>query len=202
MKKLTLLFMVLLFTVPCLAQEWIGSALYQAAVPTGDTKTFVDAASFRGVALDFRKTLDPNTTFGVFFGWNIFYKRLNETIELKTPNPGALTGLQDRTLNAFPIMLNVHRYFGDKKAARPYVGLNAGGFYMVQRLDIGIYSFQKDEWQWGAAPEFGVLVPVKGDNSIILNLKYNYAFTGESPIGADVNNAYWTIGLGYAWNEY
>ena len=120
---------------------------------------------------------------------------------MKTENPGAITGLQDRTINAIPIMLNAHQYFGKRKGIRPYIGLNAGGFWMLQRFDIGIYRFQEDEWQWGIAPEIGVLVPLKGNSSIIVNGKYNYAFTGDSPVGGDINNEYWMIGIGYVWNQ-
>jgi hypothetical protein len=58
-------------------------------------------------------------------------------------------------------MLNAHQYFVKRKGIRPYIGLNAGGFYMLQRFDIGIHSFQEDEWQWGIAPEIGVVVQLK-----------------------------------------
>jgi len=73
---------------------------------------------------------------------------------------------------------------------------------MAQRFAIGIHSFQQDEWQWGIAPEIGFLVPLSRGSTLIVNGKYNYAFTGESPVGADINHEYWTIGIGFAWSQF
>jgi len=184
------------------AGEWIGSVSYQISVPSGDTEKFIDNTSFRGLSLDFRKFIHKNTSLGFMTGWNVFHKRTSDTIELKTRNPGAITGLQDRLVNAFPIMINVHQYFGKRRDIRPYIGLNAGGFIMTQQFDIGIHSIQENEWQWGMAPEIGVLIPLKGYGSILVNGKYNYAFTGDSITGDDINHEYWMIGIGYAWSQY
>ena len=185
-----------------LAQQWSTALSYQISMPSGDTKEFTDKTSFRGVGLDFRKKIASTTTVGLFFGWNVFYERTTETIELETNFPGALTGTQDRYLNSFPIMLTLQHAFGKSRSLRPYVGLNLGGFYMVQKLGIGLSQFQNDQWQWGGAPELGVIIPVEIDTDIIINVKYNYAFTGESAVGADVNYSYWMIGIGCAWSGY
>jgi outer membrane protein W len=146
-----------------LAQDWYGAATYQISFPAGDTKDFTNATSFRGVGLDFRMALDKNMTWGLFFGWNVFYERVNETVEIENENPGAITSTQDRTLNSYPIMLTGHYYFGEKKGFRPYAG------------------------------------PVDYDFSIIVNGKYNYAFTGESVTGGDINHSYLNLNIGIVW---
>jgi hypothetical protein len=184
------------------AQEWISGLTYQISFPSGDTKQFTDETSFYGFGLDFRKPVDRYTTVGFMFGWNVFNQRVTKTTELETENPITITGLQDRTLNSFPIMLNAHRYLGQGKDTRLYIGLNAGGYYMLQRFSIGINTFQKDQWQWGIIPEIGFVMPLQGGSTLILNGKYNYAFTGESPLGGEINHEYWTIGIGFAWSQY
>lgn len=202
-KKILLIsILVFSFSNHGFAQDFFGSVTYQISIPKGDTKNATDETSFRGFGLDYRMPVRKNTTVGFATGWNVFHERTTETIELETETSGAITGLQDRTINAFPIMLNVHQYFDTKKGIRPYIGLNAGGYLMHQRFDIGIYTFEENEWQWGMAPEIGVVIPLKGNGALIFTGKYNYAFTGKSPLGSDINHEYWMIGIGYAWSEY
>ena len=183
-------------------QEWMSTVTYQISFPSGDTKQFADETSYVGFGLDFRKPVDRYTSVGFMLGWNVFNQRITKTTELATENPITITGLQDRTLNAFPIMLNAHRYFGGGRDRRFYLGLNAGGYYMLQRFAIGIHSFETDQWQWGLIPEIGFLLPLSGGSTLIVNGKYNYAFSGESPLGGDINHEYWMIGIGFAWNQY
>jgi len=203
--KRIILFVSLVFFVLSnhgFAQEWLSTITYQISIPSGDTKQFIDETSFLGLGMDFRKPVDRNTTVGFMFGWNVFNQRVTKTVELATENPITITGLQDRTLNSFPIMLNAHRYFGRGRDPRFYLGLNAGGFYMLQRFAIGIHSYQTDQWQWGIIPEVGFVMPMSGGSTLIINGKYNYAFSGDSPLGGDINHEYWTIGIGFAWSQY
>lgn len=183
------------------AQQWYSAATYQISFPTGDTKDFTDATSFRGVGLDFRYAFQKSATWGFTLGWNVFNKRITETVQLETENPGTVTGTQDRFLNAFPIMANIHYYFGKRGDIRPYVGLNAGGIWVLQRFDIGIISLQEDRWEWGVAPEVGLIFPVERDFAIMVNGKYNYAFTGKSPFGTDINHSYVGLNIGFVWEH-
>lgn len=191
--------MALLLSANVLAQGMgFGAATYEIAFPTGDAKKFTDATSFRGFGLDFRKVVKPATTVGLFFGWNVFHERLSGTFPLRL---GAVTGVQDRYINAFPIMLNAHRYFGQEGGARPYAGLNAGGFIVAQRFDLGLTSLQKDGWEWGVAPEAGVVIPFNSGTKFLINGKFNYAFTGESITGNDFKLAYWGLNAGFVWER-
>lgn len=177
-------------------QQWYGALTYSVSIPSGDTKTFVDEISWRGIGLDYRYLIDRQYSVGLFFGWNVFYQRTDETTQTEN---GAVTGTSDRNINAFPIMANIHYYFGERKTIRPYVGLNAGGYYMLQRFEIGVAAWEKDQWQWGIAPEAGVVIPVARDYGVMLNGKFNYAFTGDSVFGTDINNSYWQINAGFVW---
>jgi len=183
------------------AQQWYGAATYQVSFPMGDTKEYTNNTSFRGVGLDFRYKIKKAMTVGITLGWNVFYERTDETMIVETDNPGAITGTQDRYLNSFPIMASFHYYFGQKRGIRPYLGLNAGVYRMIQRLGIGIRAIQNNRWEWGVAPEVGIIFPVDRELAILVNGKYNYTFTGESVVGTDINHSYVTIGLGLVWRQ-
>ena len=208
MKYKKILFWMFLFSICFLmsnnnsfAQRSYTFATYQVSFPLGDTKDYTNATSFRGFGLGFRYTVQKSTTVGLDLGWTVFNERISETVQLEGENPGAVTGTQDRFLNTFPIMANVHYYFGERRGIRPYIGLNAGGYYMVQRFDIGIVSLQEDRWEWGIAPEVGVIFPIERDFAIIVNGKYNYAFTGKSPLGTDIKHSYVGLNVGFVWQQ-
>ena len=73
---------------------------------------------------------------------------------------------------------------------------------MLQRFSIGIRTLEDDQWQWGIAPEVGFIAPLSRSSTLIVSGKYNYAFSGESPLGGDINHQYWSIGIGFAWSQY
>ena len=203
MKKniLWLIVMLVLTAGNVFAQKWYGIVNYQMATPLGDTKEYTNEFSFRGWGLEFRKTVSPGVTAGIAFGWNVFYERTNELIRLGGDTDGAIYGLQDRYINALSFMLNSHKYFGNRDGGF-FAGINAGGAYMLQRLAIGIYEFDNNQWQWGAAPEVGFRFLLKGNSVLILNAKYYYYFNGELANGLDVNHQFISFGIGFAWRQY
>ena len=104
-------------------------------------------------------------------------------------------------------MLNAHYYMGEKGEIRPYAGLSAGGYYVNQELQVGIATFQNDSWEWGVAPELGVIIPVQRGLGVILAGKYNFIFTKETLFAGtnfekDVTNGYWGIQIGVVWQSY
>jgi hypothetical protein len=190
----------LALTGPGMAQDWYGALTYQISFPLGDTKDFVSPVSYRGFGLDFRKAISNEITAGMVFGWNIFYENTNRTIQLEnTERPGAVTGEQNRYLFSFPIMINAHKYFGHARSFRPYAGVCFGGYVLLQRLEIGILALEDTPWEWGVAPEVGFVLPTGGGSLLLVSGKYNYAFTGETVVGKDINHSYISLNLGIAW---
>ena len=189
------------------AGHWYGAATYQVSFPTGDTKDFISDPSWRGFGLDFRYTVKKNVTVGFVTGWNIFYEQVTGTTQLETDPPGAITAQTNRYINFVPIMLNTHYYFGKRGDIRPYAGLSAGGYYVNQELQMGIATFNNDGWEWGVAPELGVVIPVQRGLGIIIAGKYNYLFTKNTvfqgtQLEKDLRNSYWGIQVGVAWQSY
>jgi hypothetical protein len=185
--------------VPARAQNWYGMATWNISFPDGDTKKFVDETSYRGFGLDFRKEFRPSTTVGIMGSWEVFHHRTTETIEYKT---AAITGSQDRYINSFPIMLGLHRYLGAEGGTRPYFGINAGGFVLIQTLRVGVAEIEDDSWVWGVMPEVGLVMPIQRGSAFIVNARYSYALTGENLAGNDYQLSYWGVRVGFAWEQY
>jgi outer membrane protein W len=215
MKNKILINWLLLLAICCflplssgLAQHhWYGLATYQVSFPLGDTKDFIKDVSWRGFGLDFRYTVQKDVSVGFVTGWNIFYEQINETTQLQGNTPGAITGLSNRYTNFVPVMLNAHYYLGEKGQYRPYIGLCAGGYYVDQEMQIGIADVINDSWEWGIAPELGIIIPVQRDLGIVVAAKYNYIFTNETifdgtQLQRDIKNSYWGINVGIAWQSY
>src|SRR5262245_9195752 len=153
------------------AGDSYGAITYNMGLPVSDTKDFTDAYSWRGMGLEFRKFVKPTTSVGLSLGWNVFHQEVNGTLEIGN-NRGHATGNQDRTINAFPLMVGFQFYGGHEGGTRPYFGLYGPGYYVEQRLDLGIYSFQDDGWNWGLAPEVGLIMPLQSGTNLILKLRY------------------------------
>jgi hypothetical protein len=169
-------------------EPWV-IATYQIAFPEGDTKDFIDATSFRGIGLEGRWFVRPNLSAGVALDWNVFFKTTDKPIDI--PH-GTLSGEQDRTINAFPILATVHYYMGPDKMF--YVGLGAGPYYMSQRWDVGLYAFSNTSWHFGFAPEIGVSHEMAPHIRAVLGLQYNHAFESEN-----TKLEYWALKLGIAY---
>jgi outer membrane protein len=184
---------------PSHAQEWYGMATWNISIPDGDTKEFVDETSFRGFGLDFRKQFRPNTTIGIMGSWEVFHERTSESF---TIGSATVTGSQDRYINSFPIMLGLHRYFGNEGGTRPYIGINGGGFILIQTLRIGLAEWEEDSWVWGAMPEAGLVIPLQSGAALIANARYSWALTGEDLNGEDRELTYWGIRVGFVWEQY
>ena len=180
------------------AQDWFGMATWQVSYPTGDVRNFIDDISYRGAGLDFRKRLTGGTTASVLMAWNVFHDRTSGTIEIED---GALSGSQDRYLNVFPIMMGLHQYFGRPRSARMHVGLNAGGYLLVQTFRIGITEIEKDSWEWGVAPEVGVALPLTTGAWFEVNGRYQWSMSPDDIAGRPYDMEYFQLNVGFMWEQ-
>ncbi len=176
--------LVLLMTCPGYSQfsyhTWGTGLSWELAIPTGDTKTFADdSPSLRGLGFDFRQFRSKEFSVGFFFGWNTLFETTKEPISIED---GVVSGTQDRTINNFSLLVNVHRYFRNNDRFVPYIGANVGTYKINQRLDIGVFTVNENNWHFGFAPEIGFAVPLQSDAYVTLSVRYNYALeSGLTP---------------------
>ena len=184
------------------AQSFLGVLSYSMGLGTERTGEFIDDVSFKGFQFEGRSFTNRNWTFGGTFGWNVFDEQSYELVHLEDGNDAAdVQGNQIRYINSFPIMANGHYYFMKRRdPIRPFIGLNAGVYYISQRFQLGIYEVNESNWHFGLAPEIGFLIPV-GDVAIMTNAKYNYAFSAGKPLGGGTDNSHsyisFNIGLAF-----
>ncbi len=174
------------------AQNSFLGISYTTSAPVSDTRKFINKFSFRNVGLDWRYRVHPNATVGLYTGWNVFSQKAEGLL-----NFGGLdvSGTHLRYVNAFPIMVNAHYYFGQQRRIRPYIGANVGTYHTRNRLDmIGTGTrIEQNVWHFGLAPEAGLMFPVGGDTRGLLTVRYNYAVKRSG-----ITHTYFTFGVGLA----
>ncbi len=177
MKLISTLILVVVLSFAAFGQEYMTTLTYNISAPAGETTQFIESPSYLGLSFDGRKFILPFISVGFYTGWQVFYEQSNMPLNV---DQGSISGKQYRYINSFPIMLNAHLYIGPDQCIRPYVGINAGAYFIWKRLNIGVLQAEEKKWVLGFAPEVGMTVPI-GDVHINLGAKYNYALPpGES----------------------
>ncbi len=72
----------------------------------------------------------------------------------------------------------------------------------MQRFDVGVYTFNNDNWHFGFAPELGVTIAASRDVDILINGKYNYAVDSGTRLGGNTDNSYQFITLNVGISYY
>ncbi len=196
---------MLLFSISIFAQS-MGSITYNMAIPSDKLNDYTGSTSWRGVALEGRWFTNKYISFGLSFGWNVFDERVSDPIHFESGNiGGTVSGTQIRSVNALPILATAYYYTGKPRDKfRFYLGTGAGMYYIKQRLEIGLVAFESDNWHFGLAPEAGVVIKLNREMALIVNGKYNYAFSSGESLSGDNSNtyAYWGINVGFAWLSF
>ncbi len=186
------------------AQELITNVTWNIGIPVAKMNEYTTDVTYRGFTLSGRRFFDKENSIGLMAGWNVFDEKNYNPINLDLGGAsGTISGTQIRSVNSFPILVGIHRYFGNKKDMRAFVGLNTGVYYILQRLDIGVYRLDNDNWHFGLAPEAGLIVPIEGQTGFYAGARYNYAFDSGTALGGAENNYYsfWEINLGFTFSS-
>lgn len=197
MKIKYLVVILMLSSASLFAQDFLGALMYNTAMPMGNTKDFISDYSWKGFSFEGRSFTNRNWSFGGMFGWNIFDKRLDETVDIDEETTGTtVTGTQIRYTNSFPIMVNGHYHFGKRRDSfRPFLGVGLGTYYIVQRFELGVFQLESSNWHFGLAPEAGVLVALSRTTSLMFSVKYNYAFSAGKTVFGSTDNTQSYIGF-------
>ena len=205
MKWLYSSILILIITANVSAQS-LGSITYDISFPTGNLSDFIDKTSFKGFGIEGRWFQSKNLSFGLSFAWTVFDERVSDPIQIVQDGVhGTVSGTQVRVVNSLPILATAHYYTGKRRDQfRFYFGTGVGMYYIKQRLEIGLVAFESNNWHFGLAPEVGVLLSFSRELTMILNTKYNYAFSAGTSLGGGDDNtyAYWGINVGFVWQSY
>ncbi len=204
---LSFLILMLVLLQPLSAQKKVlGLLNYDTSVPFGNTKDFsVSQISWLGISGQLRYFLNPKLSAGLYFGLQVFHGDTAKTasIDLKDEFSGAITGNQARYINTIPIMLGVHFYAGKDPGTQAYIGLNAGVFGVLERVDIALFSVDQFVWHFGLAPEIGVILPLGYNFSLTAVVRYNHAFNAGQPLaGQSPAQSYLSMSIGLGYTHY
>jgi len=202
-KYITALLVFVSFT--SFAQELLTNVTWNIGIPVSKMNQYTTDVTYRGFTISGRRFLDKYNSVGFMTGWNIFDEKNYDPIEIKSDGgSGTISGTQVRSVNSFPLLVGVHHHYGKKEDMRVFVGLNAGMYYILQRLDMGVYRIDNDNWHFGMAPEAGIIIPFDGENTgFYLGARYNYAFDSGTALGGSENNFYsfYEINLGFSFSS-
>jgi opacity protein-like surface antigen len=146
---------------------------YVIGTPMGNTKDFIDLASYRGASFEY--TYVPDDHIGVHFeaGWNNFYQKVEGTFEHKTLS---VTGVQYRYVESVPLLVGINYFILPEAIVKPYVAFGMGLVYTEKRDEIGLYSLSFDSWQFAIKPEIGAAVSLSDNTLLKLSAKYYQTF--------------------------
>jgi hypothetical protein len=205
MKIKYIIAMVALFVCSSFAQELLTNVTWNIGIPVSKTNEYTTDVTYRGFTITGKRFLDKYNSVGLSFGWNIFDEKNYAPINISSGGgSGTISGTQVRSINSFPMLVGVHHHFGNKKDMRAFIGLNTGMYYIIQRLDLGVYRIDNDNWHFGLAPEAGVIIPVGDENTgIYVGARYNYAFDSGTALGGSENNfySYYEINIGFSFSS-
>jgi len=198
--------LLLVFTGEAQAQDWWWGITYNMSASSSlpansDSDTnFIEDYSFRGLGIEARyvPSRDASYSFGFNVGWNVLNEKNDFGMERNTislPNAD-ISGTQLRYFNTVPLLANASYYFGDRGGIRPFVGVNAGTYYIERRVDIGVSAVVDDNWHFGWAPEVGLVVPLgRPEVALLTTIRYNWAFSA----GGSGDQKFWGFNIGIAY---
>jgi len=193
MKKILFVFLLtgIISTTQIKAQESLFSIQYSMGFGVGDLKDFNESASFRGMSFDYRYMMQPAIGVGFETGYNLFYDKMDYATY--TQGTEALSGIQYRYTHAVPVLAAFDYYLIPDTQFNPFIGLGIGTLYTNRDLDMGMYRWKTNVWQFALRPEIGVIVST-GGMDLILGAKYYSGFKAKDVEGQQ----YFTINVGLA----
>ena len=168
--------LVLGVTASASAQDWFWGATWGMSLGSGETHDYISETSFRNFGIEGRKFVAPKTSVGLSLNWTVLDEKTNETVQIPG---GAVTGTQFRYINAFPLLVTAHKYFGDDESWMLFVGAGVGAYAVERRTEIGLFAVDIDSWHFGVAPEAGILIPLGWRAKGFFNARYNLTSEAE-----------------------
>ena len=191
MKKIIFVFLIagIVSATQVKAQESVFAIQYSMGFGVGDLKEFNESASFRGMSFDYRYMLDRSMGLGFETGYNLFYDKMDYATY--TRGTESLSGVQLRYTHAVPVLAAFDYYLKADTQFNPFIGVGIGTLYTSRDLDMGMYRWTTDAWQFAIRPQVGIIVATPSID-LIVGAKYYSAFKSNDVEG----QSYFTINLG------
>lgn len=210
LKSIFIILITILVTSSSFSQQkgkYLASIYYNMSFPLGRTSDFISDPSFAGVSFDGKQFISNNTAIGLLFGWNVFSKNETGLTQYSSGNvSGAVYGNTAYYYNILPLMASVTYFPNTNRNAKTkfYMVGYVGAYSFNQQLEIGVNTFENNNWHFGLAPEIGVYYQAGRTTNLTLSTRYNYAFSsGEALNGDESNYQSWiNVNLGIGYNSW
>jgi len=169
--------------------SWTWNLQYSTVLGTGTTADYAGGFSWRGVTVDAERVLSDNLTVGLTSGWHVLNDKGSGTLQSAA---GAITGTAFRYVNSIPILLTGNYFLGQNGAARPFLGVGAGTYWIENRTEAGIFAVEDTNWHLGFMGEAGVVLTGMGSSDVTLSARYNWGLEAN-----DIERQYFTFSIGY-----
>lgn len=192
MKKIIILLIFIVFGYTGYSQSMHGIS-YSMALPTGATSDLISKYQWRGITLEGKYFLGDQVTMGWQSGWNTMYQEESGTF---TEGTRTRTGTRYNWLNVWPMLLTFDYFFGTDGDTQPYLGAGIGTYWVEQKTQMGLFADTYSTWNFGIAPEIGVLFPINLYSNFYVSVKYNYGINGNESVD---NYSWLTFNVGFLW---
>jgi len=197
------LFVLLVMASGAYAGNQMYAFTYEAAMPAGDTKDFIDKISPFGGGFEIRGFDNIPFPPGLSFSMSVHFNAFSEDVSYATASANLLTAAvsdytQERRLYAVPVLVHSDYHFTllrDEPPAVPYLGVAVGGYWIKTETEMDGVTDDCSSWHFGLAPEGGVMIPVSPRALLTVAVRYNYAFNSEDP-----DQQFFTLALGAVYN--
>ncbi|QZT37490.1 outer membrane beta-barrel protein [Halosquirtibacter xylanolyticus] len=167
---------------------------YNMGFATGEIQDFTQTNSFRGTSIEYRTFVSNKLSVGFSGDFQNFYDaKGKETMEYKDI---VLTGNAYNWVYTSSLMGTFHYYLKNPSTSKlvPYIGIGAGGVYTSYEKTLGGVDFQADNWQFGIAPEIGIMLKLNSHLFFNGSARYNYTIENNNMASQE----YWSIKTGFA----
>ncbi len=202
MKYALTLLLLLVMASGAYASNLIYAFTYEASMPAGDTKDFIDKMSPYGAGFEFRGFNNIPFPPGLSFSLSAHFNAFSEEVSYTAPGGFLLAAegddIEKRDMLIIPVLVHADYHFTllrDDPPAVPYIGLGLGGYWIDVESEICGVKTDCSSWHFGFAPEGGVMIPVSPKALLMAAVRFNYAFDSNEP-----GQQFWTLALGVGYN--
>jgi hypothetical protein len=205
-KSILIIAITILISSSSFAQQkgkYLASIYYDMSFPVGRSSDFVKNPSFAGVQFDGKQFISNKTAVGLLFGWNVFSK---DNTGLQTFPSGAVYGYTASYINALPLLASITYFPNTSRSVKTkfYMVGYVGAYNILSQLQVGVATFESNNWHFGMAPEIGVYYQAGRTTNLTLSTRYNYAFSSGTALNGDASNyqSWININLGLGFNSW
>ncbi len=184
-------FLVMILATEANSQS-ITTVSYSMGLGAGDLGDYASTFSGRGVALDYRKMVQPNVGVGFYAGWNVFYDE--RPFDTYTVDNQSISGKQYRYVNSVPLMVATDYFLKPGEDLNPFIGLGVGTLYNERATDMGVFRLTEEAWSFAFAPQVGFMYSLNRYAGLSFAVKYN---VGLSAGDFDSTQSYLSFNIGY-----